>query len=129
LDATPWDILKTWSRTIPCQSHHPHGRRPSHQIFNKLYRTHMTGEKVPIYFEIVPSPSRNSLQLNGTLRGLGGTWAGNRACCFDYFQPEPIDLDFFNLNYFNLKPIGGAYLINKRRTRIYILFFRSFLKV
>jgi len=45
------------------------------------------------------------------------------------FQRGGIDLDFFNLDYFNLKPIGGAYHINIRHTRIYILFFRSFWKV
>ena len=47
---------------------------------------------------------------------------------YHIFQPEPIDIDFFNPDYFNLKPIGGAYHINKRHTRIYILFFRSFWK-
>ena len=41
-------------------------------------------------------------------------------------QPKPVGIDFFNLDYFNLKAIGGVYPLNKRPTRILILFFRIF---
>ena len=62
------------------------------------------------------------MELNGTVRELNGTWGD----WHQIFQPQLIGIDFFNLDYFNLKPIGGAYHINIRHTRIYILFFRSF---
>ena len=65
------------------------------------------------------------MELNGTVRELNGTWGD----WHHIFQPELIGIDFFNLDYFNLKGFGGAYHINKRHTRIYILFFRSFWKV
>ena len=65
------------------------------------------------------------MELNGTVMELNGTWGD----WHQIFQPEPAGLDFFNPDYFNLKPIGGAYHINKRGARIYILFFRNFWKV
>jgi len=45
------------------------------------------------------------------------------------FQPELIDLDFFNPEISTRKPFRGAYHINKRGAPIYILFFRIFWKV
>ena len=65
------------------------------------------------------------MELNGTVRGLNGTWGD----WHQIFQPEPVDLDFFNGRNLNVNPFGGAYHINIRHTRIYILFFRSFWKV
>ena len=101
LDAIPWDILKTWDRTIPCQSHPHLGGVQVISLSNSLrYLLRNWFEKVPGQFQSAPDIS---------------TWG--------------IGLHFFNLDYFNLKPIGGAYHINIRHTRIQILFFRSFLKV
>jgi len=65
------------------------------------------------------------MELNGTVRELNGTWGD----WHHIFQPELIGIDFFNLDYFNLKPIDPVYPINIRHTRIHILFFRSFWKV
>ena len=65
------------------------------------------------------------MELNGTVRELNGTWGD----WHQIFQPEPVGLDFFNGRNLNVNPFGGAYHINIRHTRIYILFFRSFWKV
>ena len=86
----------------------PHPEQPSHHIVKYLYCLYMGGNKVPIFFicrgEIIWNTPPD-------------------------FQPRGTDLDFFNLSFFNLKRIGGAYVINKRKTHILILFFRNFLKV
>ena len=80
LGAVPWDTLKTWSRTIPCQSHHPHGRRPSHHIVKErmLFATRLDSESsIPIsisliYFNLSQSILAFSTSIFSTQNGLGG---------------------------------------------------------